>query len=342
LPELLIGTYPAAGFGTPAGVGEGIWRVTLDEAAGELRDPRQVAVTPAPSFLCRGPREDVVYSVSEVADGSVSAWRWVAGALKPWGTCATAGADPCHVRYLPAIGSLVVANYTGGSVAVVPVADDGSLPSPIPAAVFALAGSGPDAERQEGPHAHQSLPSPDGRWLLVNNLGSDTVWRFAVDEASRSLRPDGAAATLPPGTGPRHAAFSEDGAVLAVLGELDGRLHVLRWDAATGTARPGHVVDACPGATAALAHVERAADRLFVGCRGADIVTEFVLGADGTVLFAAAHPLPGANPRHHRVVGDRLVVALQQSHEVVVLGHDGTPRSRAPIPSPACILPPVR
>ncbi len=340
MPELLIGTYPAAGFGTPAGVGEGIWRVTLNPATGELSDPRQAAVTPAPSFLCRGPRDDVVYSVSETAEGGVSAWRLSDSAAVPLGTCSTAGADPCHVHYLSAIDSLVVTNYTGGSLAVVPVADDGSLPSAEPTQVFALTGSGPDPDRQEAPHAHQSLLSPDARWLLVNDLGSDTIWRFAVDPASRSLIPDDAAATLPPGTGPRHAAFSADGTVLAVLGELDGRLHALRWDAAEGTASPGQVVEACPGATAALAHIERADDRLFVGCRGADVVTRFLLD-DGTPHHEATLPLPGGNPRHHRVVGDWLVVALQGSHEVVALGSDGARRGGASIPSPACILPVV-
>ena len=340
MPEtLLIGTYPAAGFGTPAGAGEGLWRLTLDLATGELSDPRQVATTPAPSFACRGAGGDTVYSVSETTGGTVSGWRLLDGAAEPLGTCSTAGADPCHVRHLPEIGSLVVTNYASGSVAVVPVADDGALRSAEPAQVFALTGSGPDRDRQEGSHAHQSLPSPDGRWLLVTDLGGDTVWRFAVDRASRRLVLDGAAATLPPGTGPRHAAFSADGSVLAVLGELDGRLHALRWDPAAGSALPGHAVAACPGAASALAHVERAGDRLLVGCRGADAVTGFTLAPDGSACHDATYPLPGRNPRHHRVVGDWLVVALQQSHRVVALDRDGTTRGSAPIPSPACILP---
>ena len=99
---------------------------TLNPATGELSDPRQAAVTPAPSFLCRGPRDDVVYSVSETAEGGVSAWRLSDSAAVPLGTCSTAGADPCHVHALSAIDSLVVTNYTGGSLAVVPVAGVGA------------------------------------------------------------------------------------------------------------------------------------------------------------------------------------------------------------------------
>ena len=113
----------------------------------------------------------------------------------------------------------------------------------------------------------------------------------------------------------------------------------LTLDLATGELSDPRQVAACPGAASALAHVERAGDRLLVGCRGADAVTGFTLAPDGSACHDATYPLPGRNPRHHRVVGDWLVVALQQSHRVVALDRDGTTRGSAPIPSPACIRP---
>ncbi|MFT3886920.1 MAG: beta-propeller fold lactonase family protein [Arachnia sp.] len=335
MTTLLIGTYPAAGAGTPAGLGEGIWRVDLD-GTGAFGEPSQVAATPAPSFLCTGPAEGVVYAANECTDGAVTAWRWAGDVLVPHGATSTGGADPCHIRYVEALRAIVATNYSSGSVAVIRVSPDGSLPDAAPAQVVALHGSGPDAARQEGPHAHQSVPSPDGRFLLVNDLGSDTVWRFSVGDGGLAL--DGAAAVLPAGTGPRHGAFSADGSLYLVAGELDDTVHVLGWDAHGGTLAPLGTLPADPSGSAVVSHVEVVGDVLTVACRGTDAVTRFAVRGDGA-LPLPAFPLPaGGFARHHLTQGERIVVALQRGHEIVVLGPEGAVVSRARIPSPACVL----
>lgn len=339
MQTLFIGTYPAAGFGTPAGVGEGIWRVTLT-GDGELRDARQVAATPAPSFLCAGPSPDVIYAVNECPNGTVTAWRRNRDRLVAAGEASTGGSDPCHLRYVDALGALVATNYSSGSVAVIPVGRDGGLPSAAPTQVMAFEGSGPVAERQAGPHAHQSVPTPDGRFLLVNDLGSDTVWRSAIDGGA--LRFDGTAGALPAGAGPRHGAFlPTEPPVYVVAGELDDNLYALEWDAASGVLTP---LSAVPGARrggAVMSHVEAVGDRVLVGCRGSDVVSRFALDA-GRLHPDGEFPLStGGFARHHRVVGESVVVALQRTHEIVVLGPDGARREGASIPSPACILPTV-
>lgn len=340
---LWIGTYPHAGIGTPAGLGEGVWRVDLDPATGRLLDGRLVVRTPAPTFLAADPAGRVLLGVDESAAGTVTAWDVTAdGGLAPRATVGSGGAHPCHLLRTPQ--ALYVANYSDGALGVLPLAADGGFAPEVLAAGGAVqrfehAGSGPVADRQGGPHAHFAALTPDGRHLLVADLGTDELRRYAR-AADGSLADAGVAATLPPGTGPRHLAFSADGTLLHVAGELDATLHVLAWDAATATGTPRAVLPAAPDHDGgAPAHVLRDGDRLLMGVRGVDVLTTWTLGPDGTPGTPAVATLPGRTPRHHEVVAGWTVVALQEEHLLVVLDRAGAEVGRLELPSPACIVP---
>ncbi len=335
---LWVGTYPAPG-GISPGSGEGIWRVSLDLRTGALSNPRQLATTPAPSYLAWGAR-GLLYATNEDVEGSLSVWRPTADSLDLVGVTSTGGAHPCHVHVDQGASLALVANYTSGSLAVVELDADGMPLTGVPQQVFAFDGSGPVSGRQEASHAHYVLPDPMGGAILVADLGADVIRRFRFDEGRR-LREDGAAVRLPAGAGPRHAVFSSDGSTLYVLGELDGRLHTVAWDVSTATGRVMASDPVDPGARDATnpAHIVLTGGRLDIGARGISRIVTHYLDHAGRPAYSGGLRLPGSWPRHHAVVDDWLVVAQQKEGGVVTLTRDGAVAGFAEIPSPACVLP---
>ncbi|MBD8079112.1 lactonase family protein [Cellulosimicrobium arenosum] len=299
---LWIGTYPHAGVPGP----EGIWRVAVDAAGASFRGTELVAPSPAPSFLALA--DHVLYAVGEAEEGTVGVFGTDAdGAVRPLGPAvATGGSFPCHVVATP--GSVLVANYGSGSLSVVTTGEDGTFSGPV--RVQPHVGSGPDPDRQEGPHAHfVATPERDRGHVLVADLGADALLRH--DPAA----PDGAApsvaATFPPGTGPRHVVELGDGH-LVVVAELDPALFVLaptgggtydvraRYDVTSavavdgGRSLPSHVALAGSGS------------RVVVAVRGADVLAVHAVepGPDGvpTLRHLADTPTGGAWPRHFAVL----------------------------------------
>ncbi|MFI2753114.1 lactonase family protein [Cellulomonas sp. P22] len=345
---LWVGTYPVAGADAPAGAGEGIWHVRLDPRTGAL-EGEQVVTSPAPSFLAVHPTGTVLYAAGEQSDGTVSAFAIRGDRLEHRATVSSGGASPCHLLLADDARTLYVANYTSGTLGVLPLDTDG-LPTAAasgeggPAQVFDHTGSGPRTDRQESPHAHFVALAPGGTHLLVVDLGTDELRRYRVG-ADGLLTADGVAAHLPPGTGPRHLAFSRDGRHVYVVGELDVALHVLAWDAARAEGAGVQVVPLAPGHTGARAalpsHVVLDGDRLLVGVREADVLVELAVRPDGLVETVpdGTTPLPGRWPRHLEVVDGWTVVAEQVSGDLATLpaGRGGAAHVMA-LPSPACVV----
>ncbi|WP_426594280.1 lactonase family protein [Cellulomonas sp. McL0617] len=334
MSHLWIGTYPVAGAGTPVGLGEGIWRVGLVE--GVVQDPRQLVATPSPSFLALHPSGTVLYAANEQTDGTVTAFDVVGETLVVRETVSSGGADPCHLLLDTDGGALLVANYSSGSLAVLPLDAAGGFTDEV--RVLGHVGSGSHPQRQEGPHAHFVAHAPGG-WVLVVDLGTDEIRRYR--RGPDGLQDDGIAVAFEPGTGPRHLAFAADGRHAYVVGELDVTVRVLAWDAATGT---GTLVQTVPAITtrtedALPSHVLLDGRRLLVGTRTADVVAEFTTADDGLLEHVADHALPGRWPRHLEVVDGWTVVAEQVSGDLAVLSVDGSVRGSWPLPSPACVLP---
>jgi 6-phosphogluconolactonase len=327
--RLWIGTYPSAGAGTPVGLGEGVWSVELDAGTGALSGARLEAVTPSPSFVAVHPGGTVVYAVNEQTDGTVTAFDVTDAGLVERAVVPSGGDDPCHV--VVDGRTLLVANYSSGTLAAIPLDADGHVAGD--AEVFGHQGSGPVSERQEGPHAHFVALDPGGKHVLVVDLGTDEIRRYA--RTAEGLRPDGIAAAFVPGTGPRHLSFAADGRHAYVVGELDNAMHVLAWQDAAGTE-----VQEVPVATGSLlSHVLLDGERLLVGVRGGDVLARLAVGPDGLLTRVEDHPLPGAWPRHHEVVDGWTVVAEQVGGALTVLDRDGAVVERLALPSPACIVP---
>ncbi|MDN4477480.1 beta-propeller fold lactonase family protein [Demequina sp. SYSU T00039] len=350
---LLWGTYPAAGLGTPAGLGEGLW---IQDDAG-LAGAVQVAELPAPSYVLAHPELPLVYVASELPDSALT----VLDVSRPpapriVASVPTGGADACHLLLAPDARTLYVSHYSSGDVAVVRLSGDGLPADAAPAQLLGHAGSGPNADRQQGPHAHSSLIAPGGAHLLVCDLGTDELRRYRIG-SDGLLEPDGIAATLPPGAGPRHAVVR--GGLIYVTCELDHLVRTLRWDPTSATAEV--IAEApstlAPPRSAELqdSHLALAdgphGEVLLVSVRGADVVSVFDIAPEGELTYRAAIDA-GEWPRFFAVLGDRLIVGAERGHEVRAFAMTDVfalrpesgigdvidlPHAAAEVVSPACV-----
>lgn len=339
MTELLIGTYPPGGPGGEPGSGEGVWLVTLDGVTGALSG-RLAVPTPAPSFLAVTPDRRTVVAAGETSPGRVTVLERDDGSLVERAMAGSGGSGSCHVVVHPGGEVAYLANYTSGSISVVPLGGDGGLAGGV-AQVFEHSGRSAHPDRQEGPHAHSTMIAPGGRYLLAADLGTDEIRRYRVGERGM-LEEAGLAATLPAGTGPRHMAIGPAGTV-HVVGELDGAVHVFRWE--QDSLHLVQVLPAVPGADAGLpGHVLVAGDELLVSVRGPDVISRFRIGGDGHLDRIGELPLPGSWPRHFAVVGPWAVVALQEDDAVVAVPRrpelaECGPGGGLEVPAPACVVP---
>jgi 6-phosphogluconolactonase len=219
------------------GKAEGIYVYHLDPTSGQLTYAATVAGagTTNPSFLTLGPDNRRLYAVneyykSEAANGTVSAFAIdpLTGHLSYLNQQSTHGTAPCYASVEPAGRYFLVANYETGSLCVLPIQSDGSLGEATDTVQFA--GSGPNPDRQEGPHAHMVLPSPDGSFILAVDLGTDRLMAFRFDRERGMLSPaDPPWTQLPPGAGPRHLAFHPHQPFAYVISELASAVTVLRY-----------------------------------------------------------------------------------------------------------------
>ncbi|MFI0416988.1 lactonase family protein [Spongiactinospora sp. 9N601] len=314
------------------GAGPGITTVRM-EHDGRLTAVAETAAS-GPSFVAAHPTLPVLYAVGETGEGTVTAFtRHPDGRLTEIGRRPSGGDSPCHVAVDPHGSWLAVANYGDGVLGVQRLDEFGRMAGPLKS--FPGDGSGPDAGRQAGPHAHQAVFGPDGA-LYVPDLGADEVRRYLVDD---NVRPHpGGPVRVAPGTGPRHLAHSAGRWYLA--GELDGTVSMYdrQWREAARVPASRSPEPNAPS------HIEVSPDGrlVYVANRGPDTVA--VLDA-GDLSHIDEVPSGCGWPRHFALVGDRLYVVGQNSGDIAMLPtKSGIPQSAATaftVATPSCILAPA-
>jgi 6-phosphogluconolactonase len=343
-PDLLyIGTY------TEGTHSEGIYLVRMDRRSGELR--RIGAVKAAnPSFLTIHPNGRVLYAVNELDKGAVSAFAIVKGidGLTKLNEQPSEGAAPCYVSVDKSGRAALVANYMGGNVALLPIEANGAL---APAHVVQHTGKGPNAERQEAPHAHCILPDPSNRFVLAADLGADRVFVYRLDLDGTALRHvEGGDASLRPGAGPRHIAFHPALPLVFVANELDSTVATLRFDAEHGRLSPQGTSSTLPAGWTgtnypADIHVASTGRTVYVSNRGHNSIAVFSVAREGGLALAQVTPTEGDWPRNFSLdpSGRWLLVANQRSDSVIVFARDPDngrltlTKQRIEIPSPVCL-----
>jgi 6-phosphogluconolactonase len=349
---LYVGTY------TEGARHDGIYLIRMDRRSGTLRRVGAVDAGANPSFLAIHPNGRTLYAVNELekhngrATGAVSAFAIArdTGALTRRDEQPSEGGAPCFVSVDRSGRVVLVANYVGGSVALLPIEADGAL---APATqVVQHTGSGPNAERQEAPHAHCIVADPSNRFALAADLGADRVFVYRLDLDGRSLRHiQGGDAVMRSGAGPRHIAFHPTLPLVFVANELDSTVATVRFDGERGALSPVDTRSTLPvGWTGtnypADIHVAPSGRALYVSNRGHNSIAVFSV-AESTGAFALQQVIStdGDWPRNFSLdpTGRWLLVANQRSDSIVVFARDQesgrlTPtRQRIALPSPVCL-----
>ncbi len=347
------GTYPAEGLGAPVGTGEGLFRMDADGSTADI-----ALELPAPSYVIAHPDLPLLYAVSE-GGLDVAAVHAIdvsnPDATRVLGTVRTGGHDPCHILMARDTLSLYVSHYSSGELAVIRLGADGLFDSDEPAQSLGHSGNGP-TERQDAPHAHWAAYAPGGGTLLVADLGTDELRRYDV-LPDGLLRPDGVAATLPPGAGPRLVLVRNN--LLYVVCELDLSLKTYSWDAEARIAeliveQPASVAPHRSGDSVSPAMLVHVAGVLLLSVRGADVISVFDLDGNDLPSLRGSFDTGGQWPRHFAVAGERVVVGNEKSHNAAVFDLADVLALKAPeeaeeivelahssiaVTSPACICP---
>lgn len=326
----------------------GIHGFYLLEATGALVPNGALAGVEQPSFLVVHPAGDL-YVASETGAGAVVSLRLGRrpGEARELGRQPAGGDWPCHLVFDPDGALLAVANYGSGTARLIPREPDGTLGEPGP--LVRHRGSGPDPDRQEGPHAHATIFTADGRFAIVADLGIDRLMVYRVDEVASALVLHGEG-VVHPGAGPRHMAWHPGGRLLYAANELDSSVSTFSFDPDSGAlVELGHMTTLPPGAPhnqVADLHLDAAGERLYVSNRGHNSIAVFSVGPNGGLAPLAIRPCGGDWPRNFALSpgGRYLVVANQNSDELAVLpildGPEalGAPVARAAVKGAACVV----
>lgn len=328
--QVYFGTYTN-------GTSEGIYVSRLDIASGRLSTPELAGEAVNPSFVALHPSGDYLYCVSEVSSvngqkgGAVIAFSRDAntGKLTKLNQQLSGGGAPCHLIVDPTGKNVLVANYSGGSVAVLPVLEDGSL-GPISSFVQ-HSGSSVDAARQKGPHAHSINVDPNNRFAVAADLGLDKILIYQFDPANHKITPN-----TPPfvsvkaGAGPRHFAFHPKGNFAYVINEMHLTVTAFSFDSAQGSLTELSTVSTLPtgvkkiGSTAEV-QVHPSGRFLYGSNRGHDSIAVFKIDQrNGSLTRVENESTEGQTPRNFGIdpSGTFLLAANQKTNNVVVFRID--------------------
>ncbi len=353
-----VGTYTAEAGSTS----KGIYAYRFDSDTGELTSLGLAAETTNPSFLAVHPNHRFLYAVNETGNyqgqksGAVSAFSIDRATVKLTllNEVASKGADPCYITVDKTGKWVLVANYTGGSVAVFPVLEDGRLGEA--SAFIQHTGHGADPERQEGPHAHSIDLSPDERFAIVDDLGLDETLVYKFDKAKGSLTLNNpqiytTLAKADPGAGPRHFAFNPNGKFAYVVNEIQSTVSVFSYDRSGGILRRLQTISTYPKDFSAHnddaeIQVDPSGKFLYASNRGHDSIAVFAIDPDkGTLTLIEYAPTRGKTPRSFEIApgGSLLFAANEKSNNIVVFSIDAktgrlTPTGKVlDVSEPVCV-----
>jgi len=332
-----VGTY------TNKTASKGIYAYLFDPVIGKLTALGVAAESEDPSFLAVHPSGKYLYSVNEVdhfggqKSGAVSSFAIDSknGKLTLLNQVSTQGAGPCYISLDKTGKFVLVANYDGGSIAVFPIREDGSL---APASAFVQhSGSSVDKQRQDGPHAHWIGTSPDNRFALAADLGLDEILLYRFDSAKGTLAPDTPPfAKLNPGAGPRHLAFHPNGKFAYVLTEMGSSVTAFAYKPRNGSLSPLQTVSTLSILRKDYSGVKEAAEIavhpngkfLYASNRaGIDSISTFSVDpVKGTLTLKDEYPTMGKTPRNFAIdpTGKFLLAANQESNNIVIFRIDST------------------
>jgi len=326
--------------------------------AGQLVQTKLAAKAVNPSFVAVHPNERFLYAVGEIDDagagkgGGVTAFAINQdGSLKQLNQQSSGGAGPCHLVVDATGKNVLVANYGGGSVACLPIRDDGTLGEAT--SFIQHEGASVNPQRQEKPHAHSVNLDPANRFAIVADLGLDKLLVYKFDPLAGKLTPnDPPYVELPAGGGPRHFAFHPNGKWAFANNEMTSTVSALAYDAKHGAFTVLGTLSTLPEGYAESKSNSTAETRvhpngkfLYVSNRGHDSIAIFSIDPQTGRLKPLGHEATrGKTPRNFNLdpTGKYLIAANQDSDNVVVFRVDSntgqlTAGKEIQVGSPCCV-----
>ena len=338
---------------------QGIYVYRFAAATGKLTPLGLAAESTNPAFLAIHPNHRHLYAVNEIAkydgqkSGSVSAFsiNHQTGKLTLLNVVASGDPGPCHLVVDQTGKFLLVANYGVGSVAAFPILADGRLGKAT--AFLPHTGHSVDPKRQEAPHAHSIYVSPDNRFVVSADLGTDQVYVYRFDATQGTLTPNQPpSAAVPPGTGPRHFTFHPSAKFAYVIEEMGSSLTAFSYDAARGVLAPLETISTVPKDykgynDCAELYIHPSGKFLYGSNRGHDSITVFAIDpVKGTPTPIQYVLTGGKTPRSFGIdpTGSYLIAANQDSNTLVVFHIDAktgrlTPTGKKEdVHAPICVM----
>jgi len=346
-----IGTYTA-----PKSASKGIYLYEMDAASGRLSERGLAGESDNPSFLAFHPGRRFLYAVNEVGEfagaktGAVSAFAVdpASGKLSLLNQQPSGGAGPCFVTVDATGRYALVANYVGGSFAVLPIGPDGRLRAPS----SIIQHKAPDGEPRKKPHGHSIHLDAGQKVAFAVDLGLDKVCLYGFRAADGALLPhDPAFASMAAGAGPRHFVWHPSGRLAYVINELSSTMTAFSYDSDRGFLEELQTLPTVPAGFAgqnscAEVQVHPSGRFLYGSNRGHDSIAVFAIdGQTGRLKPLGHESTRGKTPRNFAIdpTGAYLLVANQDSDTVVVfdiavqtglLKYAGV---TIEVPAPACV-----
>ncbi len=353
--RLYVGTYKSQDPSLPNAANKGIYTYTLDLATGHITYHSEINDIDNPSFLAIDSQQRYLYAVDENWEQDAS---WVhaymidfkSGSLSYLNQQHSQGSSPCYVTVDQTNQFVAAANYGSGSVSLLPIGENGSL---LPVSDFHQhTGSSVNPDRQEGPHAHCAIMDPTNRYLFVADLGIDRIMSYQLDIEGKQLVPNEIPyLEMPPGSGPRHLAFHQNGLYAYVINELNSTITALAYDDTQGTFTIIQTISTLPidfqgESYCAEICVAPTGKYLYGSNRGHDSLAIFAIDQETGQLTAISHQKTyGKNPRNFAIdpSGTFLLAANQDSNNIVTFRINHTTgqldyvEQKTDVPTPVCL-----
>lgn len=337
-----VGTYTD-------GDSDGIYICDISSDSDQSIQKREsISVSDNPSFLTVHPNKDYLYAVHEIEQGGVTAFRIREnGGLRRLNRVESGAGGPCHCSVHPSGEFLLVAHYTGAAVSVLPIHDGRLEP---PSDVVHHSGSSVHPDRQTQAHPHSIVPSPNGQYLYVADLGTDEIVSYRLNKPSGTLERI-SLVRVTPGAGPRHLSFHPNEHYVYAINELESTLTGFEWNSETGYLTEITIESTLPPGfngsnIAAEVQVHPSGQWVYASNRGHHSVAIFGIDQDtGEIRPIGYEPTRGEWPRNFALDtnGELLFAENQKTSHIVVFEIDnmsGDLRAtgdRISIPDPVCM-----
>lgn len=334
----------------------GIQAFTLDPTSGKLTPAHRTGGVEHPFFLAPSPDGRHLYSIhakqfSGAENEHVAAYEIVSrsGELRLLNRQSSHGTASCYLEVDATGTTVLVANYTTGSVAALPVKKDGSLGEA--SSFFQHAGSSVNRDRQEGPHAHSFVISPDNRFAYAADLGLDQILGYRLEAGKARLIPNRQPfVRTPPGAGPRHLTFHPNGKHLYAVNELLNSVTLFDYDTKSGVLIEQQTISTLPEDFTGVSHcadlkITPDGKFLYATNRGHDSIAMYRVDEDGRLRLIGIEGSRGKGPQNLAITpdGNLLLCANMPGNNVALFEIEtGSGRLRSvgdpvPLKSPSCI-----